>query len=250
MGSTLDPPSTIASSVSSTTHNGESEGFSQPSFSCDDTAAVSEPTEYESVDPRGDLYLIVGLERKVFRVCSRTLARASPVFARMLYGEPRFKEYRPNSGPWIVPVPDDDVKAMRDVLMVLHLQSVVYKRSLSQAHAVLVVTNKYDCTASVYVHIQHWLPTLSFKASFTTDIGLREKLGIAWETGNCVGFKVALQRILETSTRYDHDSTYVRVKSKVISSPLIPESVCGKCTRPFVHILYSSFNKSLLRYHP
>ncbi|KAK1634663.1 hypothetical protein BDP81DRAFT_395941 [Colletotrichum phormii] len=44
-------------------------------------------------DERGDLYLHVGTPPVPLRVCSRSLARACPVFAKMLYGA--WKESRP-----------------------------------------------------------------------------------------------------------------------------------------------------------
>jgi hypothetical protein len=40
----------------------------------------------EVFDPRGDLTLVAGADRVVFRVCSRSLARSSPVWDATLYG--------------------------------------------------------------------------------------------------------------------------------------------------------------------
>ncbi|KAI0159641.1 hypothetical protein GGR57DRAFT_499965 [Xylariaceae sp. FL1272] len=95
------------------------------------------------IDPRGDLQLVVhgppgqhesgidgrndkdnppnggnaNTDTRTFLVCSRALARASPVFERMLYGY--FAEAQ-RKAPWIVELHDDKVKPMTVLLQLMH----------------------------------------------------------------------------------------------------------------------------------
>lgn len=78
---------------------------------------------HTKIDPRGDLTLVVGEEDKAhFLVCSRAVARASPAFGAMLYGQ--FKEGKPldPSASWTVTLPDDDPEAIKIVLHIIHAQ--------------------------------------------------------------------------------------------------------------------------------
>ncbi|KAJ1324718.1 hypothetical protein MN608_09421 [Microdochium nivale] len=80
------------------------------------------------IDPRGDLWVTVegtnSWGRKshaTFRVCSRTLARASPVFDAMLFGpfvESRCAEQ--DDLRWIVNLPDDPAPGMKSLFELMH----------------------------------------------------------------------------------------------------------------------------------
>ncbi|KAK8112319.1 uncharacterized protein PG998_008776 [Apiospora kogelbergensis] len=129
------------------------------------------------IDPDGDLYLKVGVaklkkeagdsiaadtknaanspdEKKngdspptTFRVCSRALARASPVWRKMLYGG--FAESKPKDGDWIVELPDDDVPAIEFFLSAIHarfdkIPAFDSLPDLSWLYMVSVVADKYD----------------------------------------------------------------------------------------------------------
>lgn len=75
---------------------------------------------FKVVDPHGDLRLIVGEERVVFQVCSRTLARSSPVWEAMLYGPFSEGKEQQKSQDWKVALPDDNPDAMHMILLVVH----------------------------------------------------------------------------------------------------------------------------------
>ncbi len=78
------------------------------------------PTIY--LDTDGDLRLRVGSETgdgvQDFVVCSRTMGRSSPVWKAMLFGG--FKESRPTEGEWVVPLPEEQPKALLAVLNIIH----------------------------------------------------------------------------------------------------------------------------------
>lgn len=73
-------------------------------------------------DVDGDLRLEVGKNKVPCLVCSKALARASPFFKRLLYGG--FAESRENTmsdtGEWSLPLPEDDVNAMKILFDIIH----------------------------------------------------------------------------------------------------------------------------------
>ncbi|KAK4188166.1 hypothetical protein QBC35DRAFT_451607 [Podospora australis] len=77
-----------------------------------------------SIDPEGDLILRVGEDFETakdkcfteFRVCSRAVRRASPVWKSKLSESPM-----PTDGSeWVIPFPDDDPVAMHNILAICH----------------------------------------------------------------------------------------------------------------------------------
>lgn len=98
-----------------------------------------------------------------FRVCSRTLARASPVWKRMLFGG--FAESKPNEGDWIVGLPDDSPEAMSTLLGILYakfdgvplLNHLITTKDLFN---ITVLTDKYDLTHILRPWAKVWLDCL------------------------------------------------------------------------------------------
>ncbi|KAB5545657.1 hypothetical protein GE09DRAFT_215584 [Coniochaeta sp. 2T2.1] len=89
----------------------------------DDT---SDESEHEPLvfDADGDLRLVIGTgkDRITCLVCSKALARASPVFKSMLFGG--FAESKPRDASiqWVVNLPEDDINAMAILLHIFHGQ--------------------------------------------------------------------------------------------------------------------------------
>lgn len=72
----------------------------------------------DTFDPNGDLRLVIGEQKAESVVCSRSLARASPIFNKMLYGA--FSESKPVEGDWHVELPEDDPYALCFLLNIIH----------------------------------------------------------------------------------------------------------------------------------
>lgn len=72
------------------------------------------------LDDLGDLRLEVGEHKKAFIVCSRAMARSSPVFRSMLYGG--YAESKPTEGQWVVHLPEDNDMAFAVILNIIHLR--------------------------------------------------------------------------------------------------------------------------------
>lgn len=123
------------------------------------------------VDERGDLMLHVGdatVEESVtakFQVCSRTMARSSSVFARMLFG--CFTEAKPDSPDeeWKVHLPDDNVDTMEQLLHLMHGNFSHFKlgsdfdstKDIEALYNFFVAADKYDCTTLAQPWTRSWL---------------------------------------------------------------------------------------------
>ncbi|KAI0600989.1 hypothetical protein F4775DRAFT_542316 [Biscogniauxia sp. FL1348] len=161
------------------------------------------------VDPDGDLTLRVGQNKPkarygsmaeeaiTFVVCSRTVARASPVWKKLLYGG--FAESkRPStssSSEWLVELPEDNPKAMSTMLHIIHsrfenVPRITDSFVLDDLYQLTVLTDKYDLTAVLRPWATSWMRSLHqtrnswSKSLFPTSADLRRHLWIAWELGD------------------------------------------------------------------
>ncbi|KXJ96211.1 hypothetical protein Micbo1qcDRAFT_201526 [Microdochium bolleyi] len=127
------------------------------------------------VESRGDLLLKVGYspslypEGMTYRVCSRAVARSSPVFTTMLFGG--FSESKPSrpDQDWVVDLPDDNPTHMAQLLHLMHGNwsdftmgsSFGPNSKVDSLYHFLVLTDKYDCTKLVQPWVKSWLCSLS-----------------------------------------------------------------------------------------
>ncbi|KAK6222263.1 hypothetical protein LQW54_000963 [Pestalotiopsis sp. IQ-011] len=109
----------------------------------------------EDIDPLGDRILLVSTNECVinadgrhehkeamrFRVCSRTLARASPVMRAMLFGS--FREAEQDQ----VDLPDDDPVAMRMLLHIAHGKFALICLAMDDDLSGATTDDFYDVTA-------------------------------------------------------------------------------------------------------
>ncbi|KAE9572324.1 hypothetical protein CGCF415_v013684 [Colletotrichum fructicola] len=157
------------------------------------TPKMTTPTEVKVYDKDGDLILRVGPTETLYQTCSRSLARKSPVFERMLFG--KFAESRPAVGDWVVDLPEDDTRAMGLFLAMVHVQFDRIPRPLPLAslYALLTLTNKYDASAIVRGFGRSWIAPLQ---NFVQDYRL---LGVAWELGDSIVFSKMMRAMIENS---------------------------------------------------
>ncbi|KAK8112947.1 Nuclear pore protein-like protein [Apiospora sp. TS-2023a] len=121
-----------------------------------------------------------------FQVCSRTLARSSPVWKKMLFGG--FAESKPKEGDWIVSLPDDSPEAMSTLLGIIHakFEGVPLLNHLITSHDLFnltVLTDKYDLTHILRPWARTWLDCV-WDTGSTTFKNHLELLWIAWELGD------------------------------------------------------------------
>ncbi|CRK16476.1 hypothetical protein BN1723_011005 [Verticillium longisporum] len=155
-------------------------------------------------DPRGDLTLNVGnpsddpSSSRCFLVCSRTLARISPVFDRMLYGafaEPRGKHTA--EAAWTVDLPEDPPFAFTIFVTISHgfVHKVPHSLSLDELYGLTVLTHYYDVTHILAPWASRWIASLH-EPSPGSPILLAKLLWISWELGRGPLFESTARRIL------------------------------------------------------
>ncbi|KXJ85603.1 hypothetical protein Micbo1qcDRAFT_169280 [Microdochium bolleyi] len=134
------------------------------------------------VDPRGDLWLHTTGSAGIleppnvptkFRVCSRTMARSSRVFEKMLFGG--FAESKTENGAeWVVQLPDDATITMQPLFELMHskfdsLERPAGERSqsdlLDKLHSLIVAADKYDCISLLKPFAAQWVKVLTVEHS-------------------------------------------------------------------------------------
>ncbi|TGO33553.1 hypothetical protein BHYA_0240g00120 [Botrytis hyacinthi] len=153
------------------------------------------------LDPWGDLTLRIGPDGATddYIVCPRTLARASPVFERMLYGG--FAEREPSTGAavgeWIVRLPEDNSITMGLFLSMIHgnYDETLQDLSLDEIYHLTVVVHYYDATKVLRPWAEIWI---NHVASLVEDVNtpMLRVLWIAWELGSISLFRIVSRHIL------------------------------------------------------
>lgn len=137
-------------------------------------------------DEEGDLRLQVGEKKRVFVVCSRSLARASKPLRVMLYGgfaEAKHRKMDPN---WTVELPEDDSEALIMVLHILHGHFTAIPDAVSrdELYQITILTDKYDMTEVLKPWAQKWVEPFLCEKSIPAKKGDEVLLWIAWELGH------------------------------------------------------------------
>ncbi|KAI0804243.1 hypothetical protein GGR55DRAFT_691102 [Xylaria sp. FL0064] len=181
------------------------------------------PPPKSCLDPKGDLYIDVGMyPARSFTVCSRTLARVSPFWDKMLYGEfIESKKPHPQDGSpeWTVKLPEDNPTAMGLLLSIIHGQfdvvpgyeDLLYVRDL---YDISVITDKYDMTHILQPWARGWLRSTLCSTKLIgeslRDQYCHERLWISWALGDKANFEEIAKIMLLTSCTSIRDSNSLR----------------------------------------
>ncbi|KAK2729034.1 hypothetical protein CKAH01_10605 [Colletotrichum kahawae] len=141
-----------------------------------------------TVEEDGDLHLVVdgtGLpEPNTYVVCSRALARHSPVFKTMLSG-PFAEACRPADGSqWVVEVLEDNHKQFPVFLSIIHgcFQDVPKELDIQDLGALLVIVEKYDALPIIRPWVKGWLE--SPRGRWSAEGYSSHLVCYAWVTGH------------------------------------------------------------------
>lgn len=108
---------------------------------------IKNPDKYfvEIFDPEGDWALFVGPDKQAFRVCSRSLARASPVFNKQKL------DIGADLDRWKFNVPQADPRALRIILQIAHgrLELVPPKLTLDMLMEVVYLADRCDMISTL-----------------------------------------------------------------------------------------------------
>lgn len=193
-----------------------------------DAAAPRTPSHHTTgdvvtFDVHGDLYLHVGTDveekTRTYLVCSKALARASPVFARMLYGpfaeaRPQHNHHHHSPAPgsdsddhgWTVDLPEDRQEPLELLLHIVHgaFASVPEALELTRLWAFLVVANKYDATAAARPWAKGWMEAVKAGAGPQNPL----LLGVSYELGDAQVFNNTAMKVA-TECHLDDDGDLV-----------------------------------------
>ncbi|KAH6651278.1 hypothetical protein F5144DRAFT_525097 [Chaetomium tenue] len=120
-------------------------------------------TTTEVFDRHGDLKLIVWKNHSMitFQVCSRTLARSSPVWDVMLYGPFREGKAQQKGDEWTVSLPEDDADGLRIILSTIHgifdAVPTDTKLHFDSIFSLVALSDKYDMVAALKPSWKSWL---------------------------------------------------------------------------------------------
>ncbi|KAI1397247.1 hypothetical protein F4819DRAFT_490701 [Hypoxylon fuscum] len=151
-------------------------------------------------DRHGDLKLRVGppngTASNSFLVCSRALARISPVFDRMLYGS--FSEAKPaDSEDWVVELPEDDPASLAILIRIAHgrFSEVPKVLPIDRLYTLTTLTHYYDATEALVPWIDTWLASVD-DILRDSNMLMPKLLWITWEFGRKSLFRITARRIL------------------------------------------------------
>ncbi|KAH8884988.1 hypothetical protein GQ53DRAFT_605071, partial [Thozetella sp. PMI_491] len=117
-----------------------------------------------------------------YRVCSKSLSRASKVWKAMLYG--RFAERQPAdiTQAWVVALPDDDPAALTIFLNIIHGSfEIPQALELQELLNLTILSNKYDLAHLLRPWVVGWMENM---AQYEGRPGCEPLLWIAWEVGD------------------------------------------------------------------
>lgn len=169
------------------------------------------PRRKEVLDPRGDLTVVAGKERVVFRVCSRALSRSSPVWDRMLYGPFSEGKEQQAEDDWKIQLPDDNPKGLQVLFLAAHgkfaaISSVLERDTLFH---VTVLCDKYDMVGFLKPFWTQWVKGLPHLQPEPEN--LVHQLWIAHTLGDRALYRRVLETLLRFTSQYeDSDTLFVR----------------------------------------
>ncbi|KAB5545661.1 hypothetical protein GE09DRAFT_1243407 [Coniochaeta sp. 2T2.1] len=218
-------------------------------------------------DDEGDLQLKVGRRKITLVVCSKSLARTSPVFKKMLFGG--LAESKPAGDvEWVVELPEDDINGMHLLMHIVHgnLEKVPKKMSDSLRFCnapedVSTVLRGITCTADKYdmVRLLHpwadaWLDEGcrvfhgSYKARPHLANGVFWGLNyVTWRLDNIwcgwiLGDEDLLQEELKhiiSSTYYESNVAHTEPTGSSVVSVTESKLIHGRNRRMVLAVLYS-----------
>ncbi|KPM39022.1 hypothetical protein AK830_g7547 [Neonectria ditissima] len=162
-----------------------------------------------NLDKHSDIELRVGTDddgrapAMTFQCCSRTLARSSPVFSRMLYGDSADPlEQKDSAGEWHVDLPDDDAVSFSIFLTIIHghFDRVPRAVTIKSLHGLITLTNYHNATDILSPWAGSWISSLNHPANIDRASQWKT-LWICWELRCAVGFSETAHYILMHSEK-------------------------------------------------
>jgi hypothetical protein len=182
----------------------------------------------ESIDPEGDLIMVVGVSEQEMRVNSNCLRLASPVF-RSMFG-PNWSEgqHLSKEAPPRVPLPEDDAATMRTIFYVLHHQTEPgpAERTPLAVLNLAICLHKYDLVVPFrYFASSQWLRDVGDNNDTLITKG---QLATA---GFLLGLKDPFEKYTASLALY-HTESYLRLLADANIAMFLPiKAICESSVR-------------------
>lgn len=155
-----------------------------------------------SLDKHSDIELLVGANDGTpatsFQCCSRTLARSSPVFSRILYGSSAEDiNQTGRTGERLVKLPHDDPVPFAIFLNIIHghFDRIPKDTTVKTLYDLITLTNYHDATRTLAPWADSWIASIS-QLSNHDRRSVFQILCISWELRCTRGFAETAQYIL------------------------------------------------------
>lgn len=199
------------------------------------TEATNSPHEH---DKEGDVVLVVGEETpndaQKFRVSSKALSLASPVFAKLFSG--RFAEgieVQKGLCPEIA-LPADDPGAMDEIFRIVHFLEPKDDKPPNTTLIAEIAThaNKYDCIRAVRPRMVNWIRSLDLRSLplGPADIGCLLLSAFLFQDQESFSFFSIRAQKSMTLDDIDHWES-----NELLQSPLFPAEIESKFSYSFRH---------------
>jgi hypothetical protein len=175
------------------------------------------------IDSRGDLTLGIGLSEtgdcpaQSFQVCSRTLARTSPVLERMLYGS--FAESNAQrQTDWTIDLPEVKPAPLALLAYICHglFDRVPRVLSTDELFDLIILTHYYDCTPTLAPWAERWLASIREPASIG-ELEMYKVLYISQELGDKRTFEITARRlVLESREQLERDELHEQLRGHMV----------------------------------
>lgn len=165
---------------------------------------------------------------QTFRVCPRTMARASVVWRKLLFGG--FAESKqPKESDWIVSLPDDLPQPMATLLGIVHAKfdQVPSTVKTQELYDIAVLTDKYDLTHILKPWSRTWIRQ-AWNSGKEGPVPKTQLLWITWELGDRHQFKTVVSSLCHNMP--DEDT---------LRDALAPPGIVGKA--PSILMLHCHF---------
>ena len=150
----------------------------------------------EVLDPRGDLTLVAGEQKREFRVCSRTLDRSSPTFERLTREMDQYRYDNTSVAPppqRKLQLPEVNAEALHIILLIIHgrttqVQNRMTKGNMMLFSDVLVVAHHFDMVSCLAPVAVKWIKSVYDKDCMRWD-ELAPQIYITYTLGYLKGLK-------------------------------------------------------------
>lgn len=182
-------------------------------FELEDKKAIEKQnSDIVTIDQYGDLVVEVGISdqddvaARRFWVCSRTLARASSIFERMLYGSlVESKSQLKSEQEWVIKLPEDDPASFELFCWISHglTRKIPMELTQDQLVRLTLFTHYYDATEALAPWIGRWLSSIPEPAA-PDERQLLQILWTCYELGQRRTFETLAHRlVLESAMSED-----------------------------------------------